>query len=77
MKKLFYWPKLKESVLEYVKQCDICQMNKHENIQTPRLLESIPVPDGAWEIIIMNFVIGLPKSDGKNILMVVIDKFIK
>jgi Integrase zinc binding domain len=30
--KLFYWPKLKESVIQIVQSCHTCQLNKGENI---------------------------------------------
>jgi Integrase core domain len=41
------------------------------------VLEPIPIPNGAWEVIIMDFICGLPKSEGKNVIMIVIDKFTK
>lgn len=46
VKKLFYWPKLKEDVLQHVQQCDVCQLNKGENVLSPGLLEPILVPEG-------------------------------
>jgi Integrase zinc binding domain/RNase H-like domain found in reverse transcriptase/Integrase core domain len=77
VKRHFYWPKLKETVLEHVKHCDVCQLNKGENVLNPGLLEPIPVPDNVWEVITMEFVMGLPRSGGKGTLLVVIDKFTK
>jgi hypothetical protein len=55
----------------------VCQLNKGENILSSGLLEPISVPDHAWEVITMDFVMGLPKSNGKDVLMVIIDKFTK
>jgi hypothetical protein len=46
-------------------------------VLSPGLLESLPVPNNAWEVITVDFVTGLPKSCGKDVLMVVIDKFTK
>jgi IS30 family transposase len=40
-------------------------------------LEPIPVPTGAWEVITMDFICGMPMSEGKNVILVVIDKFTK
>jgi RNase H-like domain found in reverse transcriptase/Integrase zinc binding domain len=48
VKKQFYWPKLKEEVMEHVQTCEICQLNKGENILILGLLEPIPVPEEAW-----------------------------
>lgn len=77
MKKLFYWPGLKKEVLEYIKRCDICQLNKGEHVASPGLLEPIPIPEGAWELITMDFIVGLPKSDGKEVILTVVDKLTK
>jgi hypothetical protein len=74
---MFYRPKLNEDVLTQVQQCDICQLNKGEHVLTLGLLEPLPIPNGAWKIITMDFVCGMPKSEGKEIILVVIDKLIK
>jgi transposase InsO family protein len=60
-----------------VQKYNICQLNKSENVLPPSLLQSIPIPDGPWAIIAMDFVSDLPKSGGKDVLMVIIDKFTK
>jgi hypothetical protein len=52
-------------------------MVKGENVLSPRLLEPIAISNQAWEVITMDFVTGLPKSQGKDVLMVIIDKLIK
>lgn len=52
-------------------------MNKGEHIATPGLLEPIPVPDGAWELITMDFIMGLPRSEGKDVILAVVDKLTK
>jgi Integrase core domain len=55
----------------------ICQLNKGEHIAKLGLLQPIPIPDDPWSVVSMNFVCGLPKSRGKDVLVVVIDKYIK
>lgn len=77
VKKLFYWPKLKEEVMRHVRGYEVCQLNKHEHVPTPGLLEPIPVPTQAWQTICMDFITGLPKSEGKEVILVIIDKFTK
>jgi transposase InsO family protein len=37
----------------------------------------IPVPAGAWEVLPMDFICGLSKSENRDVIMVVIDKFTK
>lgn len=77
LKLVFYWPKLHKNVKDYVKACPVCQKNKSENIPYPGLLEPLPVPDKAWSHISMDFIEGLPKSNGKDVILVVVDRFTK
>lgn len=74
---LFAWPKMKESVHRFVQQCTTCQQAKIEHTKLPGLLQPLPVPSQAWEVISMDFVEGLPPSDRYNAVLVVIDKFSK
>jgi Integrase zinc binding domain/Integrase core domain len=76
-KKFFYWPKMKEQILAHVKKCDVCQLNKHENKPPPDLLDPITIPEGAWQVITMDFISRLSRSEGKEVIMVIIDKFTK
>lgn len=41
------------------------------------MLQLLPVPDAAWQVITMDFEEGLPKSNGMNCILVVVDKFSK
>jgi transposase InsO family protein len=77
VKNMFYWPQLKDYVLKQVQECHTCQLNKGENVATPGLLQPIPIPAGPWSLICMDFIGGLPKSGGKDVLLVIIDKFTK
>lgn len=43
----------------------------------PRLLQPLHVPEGAWQVISMDFIEGLPTSERYNCIMVVVDKFSK
>jgi Integrase zinc binding domain len=76
-KKMFYWPKMKAEIIAHIKSCDICQLNKHELNPPAGLLDPIPIPEGAWQTITMDFITGLPKSEGKEVIMVIVDKFTK
>jgi hypothetical protein len=63
--------------MQYVQQCSTCQLNKSESVASPGLLQPIPTPEGPWSLIAMDFVSGLSRSNGKDVLLVVIDKYTK
>jgi hypothetical protein len=64
-------------VQQFVQQCEICQQAKVEHTKLPGLLQPLPVPVHAWEVISLDFVEGLPTSDRYNAILVVVDKFSK
>nr|XP_027067680.1 uncharacterized protein LOC113693323 [Coffea arabica] len=68
---------MKKDIEEWVQNCDCCKRNKPENCKYPGLLQSLPVPNQAWQNISMDFVEGLPKSAGYDGMFVVIDRFTK
>jgi hypothetical protein len=77
MKKLFCWKGLKTAVDDFVRQCSVCQHSKHEHIKSPGKLQPLPVPVAPWQDISLDFVEGLPKSDGFDSILVVVDRLTK
>jgi hypothetical protein len=77
VKALFSWPNLKQDVKNYVAHCIVCQQAKPEHVGIPGLLQPLPIPDKAWDIVSLDFVEGLPKSGKYDTILVVIDKFTK
>ena len=52
----------------------VLQQNKVETIKTPGLLQPLSIPSQHWEDISVDFIIGLPKSKGKSVIIVVVDR---
>lgn len=77
LKNTFYWPGMKTAVIKMVKECDACQRNKPQSGAIPGLLQPLPIPQAAWTHISMDFVEGLPKSEGKNVIFIVVDRLTK
>lgn len=74
-KAVFYWRGMRNNTLSYVQACDVCKMNKGDNAASPGLLQPLEIPDQAWSHISMDFVEGLPKSEGKDTILVIVDRF--
>ena len=77
VKKEFFWDGLKSDIQKFVAECLVCQQNKVETIKTPGLLQPLSIPSQRWEEVSMDFITGLPKSEGKSVIMVVVDRLTK
>lgn len=77
IKQVFFWPGLKKDVEEIIRNCTVCIQNKLDNQPYVGLLQPLPVPQQAWNEISLDFVEGLPRSEGKDSIIVVIDRFTK
>lgn len=62
---------------EYIKQCQVCQKCKYDNSAYPGLLQPILLPTATWEKVTMDFIEGLTRSNGKEVIMVVVDRLSK
>jgi len=73
----FYWPKMDESITQYVHAWDVCQRKKVIRHQKFGFLEPLEVPMRPGMAISMDFIVGLPKSDGYTKICVIVDRFSK
>lgn len=60
-----------------VRECDVCQMNKIDLAVYPGLLQPLPMPATVWSSISIDYVESLPKSQGKSVIFVVVDRLRK
>ena len=73
----FYWEGMRKDIRQMVKECPVCQVSKVENIHSLGLLQPLPIPQGSWTDISMDFIKGLPLSQGKSVIFVVVDRLTK
>lgn len=63
-----WWPTIRQDVTTYVKECEVCQLQKYEHVAYPGLLQPLPIPQVPLTDIAMDFIEDLPKSDNKTVL---------
>ena len=72
-----YWKGMKKQVRQFVRACSTCQKCKSDTSAYPGLLQPLPIPTKVWSDISMDFIEKLPKSAGKDSIMVVVDRLSK
>jgi hypothetical protein len=77
VKKDFFRDGLNTNVQRFVAECLVCQQNKVETINTLGILQPLSIPSQCWEEVSMDFITGLPKSKGKTVIMVIVDRLTK
>jgi hypothetical protein len=73
IKKIFHYKGLKGYMQNFVTQCSTCQLSKHERVHSTGLLQPLHIPASAWQDISLDFIEGLPNSEGLNSILVIMD----
>jgi len=77
LKRNYWWPGLKEDVKRYVQGCFKCQQNKVQYQRKAGELHPLEIPQGLWQEISIDIIGLLPKSNGIDAIVVIIDRFTK
>ncbi|KAG5278113.1 hypothetical protein AALO_G00095330 [Alosa alosa] len=73
----FWWPTMREDVRNFVLACSVCAQNKTSTQPPAGLLQPLQIPKRPWSHISLDFVTGLPPSDGNTTILTVVDRFSK
>jgi hypothetical protein len=78
LKQQFWWTKMKIEIARYVARSGICQRVKVVHLKSVGPLQPLSIPGWKWESIIMDFIVGLPKtSKGYDSIWVIVDRLTK
>ncbi|GBG65018.1 hypothetical protein CBR_g49087 [Chara braunii] len=77
--RLYVWPKSKDFVKAYSQECPTCQEDNSANHLPYGLHQPLPIPEGRWKSISMDFIGPLrpPTERGHDAILVVVDRFTK
>jgi hypothetical protein len=74
----YWWYGMKRDVAEYIAPCDTCQRVKSEHQWPTRLLQPFQVPEWKCELIAIDFIVGLPRTQsGHDSIWVILDQLTK
>ena len=73
----YTWPGMPTLVKDYISRCDRCARFKETNQAPPGKLKPLDTPPGPWKEISADFITDLPKSEGFDSILVVVDQFLK
>ena len=69
----YWWPELKKDVKKYMQGCVKCQQNKVQHQKKSGELHLLEIPQEPWQEISIDIVRPLPKSNGMDTIVVIVD----
>ncbi|KAI3357782.1 hypothetical protein L3Q82_016166 [Scortum barcoo] len=65
----FWWPRMAQDTQEYINACSVCARGKSSHRAPAGFLKPLPIPHRPWSHIAVDFVSGLPPSQGMSPFM--------
>ncbi|MBW0475596.1 hypothetical protein O181_015311 [Austropuccinia psidii MF-1] len=63
-------------IKDYVSSCQQCSRNKNIHHKKFGILKSLPIPNGPWICLSMDFITQLPLSDSFDLIILIVDRFL-
>ena len=73
----YYWPKMKDTVHRYIQNCHTYRRAKASRDRYNGLLKPLSILSLPWTNVTLDFVTGLPSSNGYNAVLMVVDRLTK
>ena len=77
LQRKYYWHHMSNTIKQQDKNCDICQRTKVVRYAPYGLMKPNEAPDRPWKSISMAFITDLPKSEGDDAILIVMDRLTK
>ena len=73
LKRIYWWPGLKEDIKKYVQECLKCQQNKVQYQRKVGKLHPLEIPEKPWQEISIDMIGPLPNSNRMDAILVIVD----
>ncbi|MBW0492899.1 hypothetical protein O181_032614 [Austropuccinia psidii MF-1] len=77
VKRDFHWSGMTQFIKDYVSSCQQCSRNKNINHNKFGLLKPLPIPNGPWICLSMDFITQFPLSNYFDSILVIVERFSK
>ena len=77
LRQRFWWATMDADTRSLIAACATCARNKSSTKPRSGLLRPLPIPSRPWSHISLDFVTGLPPSEGTTTILTIIDRFSK
>ena len=73
LKRMYWWPGLRKDIKKYIQGCFKCQQNKVQHQKKAGELHLLEILQGLWQEISIDIIGPLPKSNGIDTIVVIMD----
>ena len=73
----WFWIGMRKDVGVYVQECEVCQQQNYSTTKPTDLLQPLDLPNQVLDAVTMDFIESLPKSNGVDTILVVVDRLSK
>uniref|UniRef100_A0A674PMU1 Gypsy retrotransposon integrase-like protein 1 n=1 Tax=Takifugu rubripes TaxID=31033 RepID=A0A674PMU1_TAKRU len=77
LRQRFWWPSMAQDTKDYIAACPVCSRGKASHRPPAGLLQPLEIPRRPWSHIAVDFITGLPPSQGHEVVLTVVDRFSK
>ncbi|MBW0511352.1 hypothetical protein O181_051067 [Austropuccinia psidii MF-1] len=72
-----HWSGMTQSIKDYVSSCQQCSRNKNIQHKKFGFIKPLPIPNGPWIFLSIDFITQLPLSNSFDSILVIVDRFSK